>query len=150
MEHFTARGQALRSPHSDNPRTNLRRPDFPDAGKSLGPIDPIRAEVDDEKLVLIAVEDILRLAFEPGDFPGGEHAEKDGELNVFPMVHQEFEEFAASLVPRLVGGDVVGAEIGSPIISQRTTGHGRWGMSPRSRRTSSRAWMRRMVRHEHR
>lgn len=111
---------AARSAHairlSNDARANLRRPEFPDAGKAAGPIDAIRPEVDDQELVLIAMEDFGGGGLEAGDFAAGEHAEEDGELDVFAMVHEQFEEPAAALVAGLVRGDVVGAEVGSSVV----------------------------------
>ena len=70
------------SQHSDDPRSHLRRPEFPDANESGGPVDAVGAEVDDEELIVIAVEDVHGDGVEAGDLGFGEDAEKDGELDV--------------------------------------------------------------------
>lgn len=44
---------------SDDPRTHLWRPDFPDAREPGGPVDTVWAEIDDKKLIMIAMQDFL-------------------------------------------------------------------------------------------
>ena len=131
---------------SDNPRPHLRCPDFPETGKLGGPVDVVRTEVYQKQLVLCLMDDFIGHGGEPFDLAAGQGAEKYTELDVLAMVLEQFEQ----LGPALVVGDVVGAEINAAVVRYRTTGHGRWGMSPRSRRTRRRAWMRRMVRQEQR
>ena len=67
-------------------------------------------------------------------------------MHMLAMVLEQFKKLGAALVIR----DVVGAEVNPAVVGYRTTGRGKWGISPRSRRTSRRAWMRRIVRHEQR
>lgn len=85
------------------------------------------------------MEDFFGLSAQAGDFRFGEDAEEDGELDMFAVVHEQIEELRAAFVAWFVRGDIVGAEEGSAVVSQRTVGHGRWVMSPRRRRTRRRA-----------
>jgi len=63
-EHLTARGGGCaaysdRFVGSDDPGSDLGSPDFPDADETGCPVDAVRAEVHDEELVLVSVEDFL-------------------------------------------------------------------------------------------
>jgi hypothetical protein len=60
--------------------------------------DVVRAEVHDEELVLVSVEDFLGGGVETGDFGAGEDAKEDGELDVLAVVHEEVEEFGSAFV----------------------------------------------------
>jgi hypothetical protein len=59
------------SRHSDDPRSHLRRPDFPDASETGGPVDAVGAEVDNEELIVIAVQDVPGGGVEAGDLGFG-------------------------------------------------------------------------------
>ena len=137
MARNLSRGSCAQSPTfpSDDPRPDLGCPDFTEAGQLGGPVDVIRTDVYQKKLILIPMDDFISNGGESFDFAAGQRAEKHAELNMLAMVFEELKQLGPPLVIR----NVVGAEVNPAIVCYRTTGHGRCGMSPRSRRTRSRA-----------
>ena len=69
------------------------------------------------------------------EFTAGQRAQENAVLHMLAMVFEQLEEFGPSLVVR----DVVSAEVNPAVVGYRTTGRGKWRISPRSRRTSRRA-----------
>lgn len=67
-----------------------------------------RAEVDEEDLVLIVVNDLGEAATAGGEVLGGELAFEDGELEVISEIAKEFEDVAEAFGV----GDVVADEVG--------------------------------------
>jgi hypothetical protein len=68
------------------------------------------AEIDEEDLVLVVVNDLGEAGAAGGEVLGGELAFKDGELEVVSEIAQEFEDVAEAFGV----GDVVADEVGEP------------------------------------
>ena len=120
---------------SDNSGPDLRCPGFPEAGKLGGPVDVVASKIHQQQLILILMDDFTGNGRKALEFTASQRAQKHAELNMLAMVLEELEQLGPPLVVR----DVVGAEVNPAVVGYRTTGHGRRGMSPRSRRTRSRA-----------
>src|SRR5690606_15681992 len=114
------------------------------------PIEVLRPDIHDQQLILCFVEDPPRFREEGGALAAGQLAEKHAVLDVLPMIGQQLIEMSSPPVTGAVGKHVVGTQVETTVVSQRTTGHGISGISPRSHRASKRAWIRRMVRQEQR
>jgi hypothetical protein len=73
----------------------------------LGPIEAGGAELDDQQLIRLVVDDFTTPGNEPGTFANGQFAEENAVLNMFPMILEELEQ----TIPPLVLRDIVGAEV---------------------------------------
>ena len=135
-----SRGSCAQSPTfpSDDPRPYLRCPDFTEAGQLGGPVDVVRSDVYQEKLILIPVDDFVGDGGKPFDFAAGQRAEKHAELNMLAMVLEELEQLGPPLVIRnVVGAEVNPSKVYPPVLRSRPAwllghllnhllGHSRW------------------------
>lgn len=128
----------------------MRCPRFSQAAQAAHPIEVFRADINDQQLILNLVQNPSGLRKETSAFTFSQLTQKDTVLHMLTVVEEQFVEMTPSLVTGAVRKHVIGAQIETSIVAQRTTGHGKFGISPLIHRARRRDWMRRMVRHEQR
>lgn len=97
-----------------------------DGGDVSGGAGVGRAEVDEEDLVLVVVDDFGDFGAAAGEVAWGELALEDGVLEVVAEAAEGAEDFAEALVV----GDVVGDEVGVAHGASFGISAGLWGKVP--------------------
>lgn len=95
---------------------------------------------------MLMVDDLAAYSGQRGVLAGIEFTEKYAVLHVLAVILEDFKKLASAFIIR----HIVGAEVKPTGVVQRTTGHVKLGISPRSQRASNRACTFKVVRHEHR
>ena len=91
---------------------DLRCPFFSDAMEVLGQIHCFVADIEDEQLVVVLVNDFAAEGNQSGAFGFVEFAQEDAELDMLAAVLECLEELGAALVIR----HIVGAEVKAAVM----------------------------------
>jgi hypothetical protein len=93
-------------------RPNKRCPFLSDAVEILGQVHGHVADVENEKLVVVLMDDFTAEGDQAGAFRLVEFAQEDAELDMLAPVLERLEEFGAAFVIR----HIVGAEIEAAVM----------------------------------
>lgn len=115
--------------------SNCRLPRFSNAVQFIYPVKRRGADIKNEKLIFLRVQNHVRQRDQADLFLLGEFAEKHAVLNMFSVILQKIEKLGPPFVLR----DIVGAKVELALMSYLTVGHGMEGMSFLNHRARRRA-----------